>query len=521
MPGGLYRSGGKPAAKEKEAVQAMPLDAALTAAIATKNADKVRAVWEDHFWQGGGNKPGWPHLKAALETGNIDIVRVLKTWGGQASPENLAAMKTESPEKYPQYLNLLWRAGLRLPREMSMEARKPLPAPATAGAAITFNKNGKQMTVPQDWQAVLKGFEAAGTPHAFIAGGALRDLITEKPIRDIDVFAEDRGSREKNRILVQKAFENAGIGAVKKTEVHDGYSATTETRSHTITEAGENWIVEAGGATYNIIFKQKMQSLLDTVKGFDIGLCQIGYNGALFSTNAFEKDLMNQTLTVCNKTPGWREHLQRVVQKYPDYKPSVPVPQTYQPGDLVPGEGIYIGKYEPKDREGKSLSKAFNVFAAPEDLPETMKYVDAVKHIAKLKKWNGYDGTNYATDKEFYAAVKNDSYDGGWIIPPRSVLSSKYLDEKDAAPGNIFEHKDKGAPRGTFKMKTSIHGDYLEWYWTSTNYPGDSKNMMAIRFSDGGGGCFSTARMSCRLVRLVEVAPTQIIHNVTRVTEQR
>ncbi len=51
-------------------------------------------------------------------------------------------------------------------------------------------------------------------------------------------------------------------------------------------------------------------------------------------------------------------------------------------GSTVSGQGVYLGQYKPQDRDGNSLGKVFNVFAAPQDLPDTMKYVDAVKHIA-------------------------------------------------------------------------------------------------------------------------------------------
>lgn len=113
-----------------------------------------------------------------------------------------------------------------------------------------------------------------------------------------------------------------------------------------------------------------------------------------------------------------------------------PPPPPPKPGDLVPGQGIYLGQYTPKDRDGNSLSKTFNVFAAPEDLPERMTYIGAVEYIAQLKNWHGHDGTNYATDKEFYDAVKNGSYNGGWIVPTYGILS----------------HKDKGALLGTLRI---------------------------------------------------------------------
>ena len=184
----------------------------------------------------------------------------------------------------------------------------------------------------------------------------------------------------------------------------------------------------------------------------------------------------------------------------------------YKPDELVRGQGIFLGQYNPKDRDGRSLGKIFNVFAAPQDLPETMKYVDAVKHIAKLKGWNGFDGTNYATDKEIYAALKDGSYNGGWIIPPRELLVGTEPDGKSGIrkgkviqPDNLFDHQNKGAFKGTFKTAASSGSVYPGWYWSSTEYREDPSFVGVVRFSDGNGGWLrkDNYRFSCRPVRLV------------------
>jgi len=186
-----------------------------------------------------------------------------------------------------------------------------------------------------------------------------------------------------------------------------------------------------------------------------------------------------------------------------------------EPGERVAGQGIYLGVYTPKDRNGKSLSKTFNVFAAPEDLPETMKYVDAVKHIAKLKDWNGFDGTNYATDKELYAAIKSGSYNGGWIIPTRELLVGTEPDGESGVrkgkviqPDNLFDHQNKGAFKGTFKTAASSGSDYPGWYWSSTENRDNPSHVWGVRFSDGDEGWDRKDNnlLSCRPVRLVEAS---------------
>ena len=201
-------------------------------------------------------------------------------------------------------------------------------------------------------------------------------------------------------------------------------------------------------------------------------------------------------------------------------------------GKEIKGEGIYLGTYTPVDRDGVSLKKVFNVFAAPEDLfiegsepvsflqnifkttkatttqrIETFKYVDALKHVKVLKNFHGHDGTDYATDKELYAALKDGAYNGGWIIPTRDILHGKDVDGKNTTPDNILAHKDKGSLKGTFKMATSNGSDCPHWYWSSTQHPDLSSCVYSVRFSDGhqGWDLNDTNRLSCRPVRLVVI----------------
>src|SRR5690606_25593004 len=79
-------------------------------------------------------------------------------------------------------------------------------------------------------------------------------------------------------------------------------------------------------------------------------------------------------------------------------RPAASEPETPEIGELVAGEGVYLGTYAPKDRDGISLSKTFNVFAAPEDLPGVHQYVGAVAEISKLKNWHGHDGEAFNND---------------------------------------------------------------------------------------------------------------------------
>lgn len=189
-----------------------------------------------------------------------------------------------------------------------------------------------------------------------------------------------------------------------------------------------------------------------------------------------------------------------------------------KPGDLVADQGIYLGKYSPIDRDGISLGKTFNVFAAPQDLPERMTYVDTVKFIAELVDWYGFNGTNYPTDKEIYAALNDGSYDGGWIIPTRELLVGTAPDSAEVIrsagkggipqgeviqPDNLFDHQNIGAFKGTVGTDPAN----CSWYWTSTERRGEPSSVFSVWIRDGVErfNHKDTFLMRCRLVRLVEV----------------
>jgi len=187
------------------------------------------------------------------------------------------------------------------------------------------------------------------------------------------------------------------------------------------------------------------------------------------------------------------------------------------PGQEIPGHGVFIGTWQPE-----GLSQKFCIFAAKEDLTneagkkEVYNYDDTVKRIAELKGWHGFDGTNYANDKEFYKALKNGSYKGGWIIPPREFLTGTAADgpsgvRKGTAvqPDNIYDHKDRGALRGGF-CKEDRDSSLSSWYWSSTAESpviASLPRVWSLNFIRGAehAGRKVFGRQSCRPVRLEPV----------------
>ena len=181
--------------------------------------------------------------------------------------------------------------------------------------------------------------------------------------------------------------------------------------------------------------------------------------------------------------------------------------------------GIFLGAWTPQDSDGTSLRQTFNVFAAPHDVrntpgkKESCNYLDAVKHVGSLKNWNGFDGENYDTDKDLIQALKDGTYKGGWVIPPREVLMGENADGVQVQPDNLYAHWDKGALKGSFvKEANESHGSlYADRYWSSTESQTKSSGTMKDKrymysFHFGDGVYFNVVDdynwQSCRPIRL-------------------
>jgi hypothetical protein len=161
---------------------------------------------------------------------------------------------------------------------------------------------------------------------------------------------------------------------------------------------------------------------------------------------------------------------------------------TAVPGQLFPRQGgIYFGQVA-KDMDGNSLGEVFNIIAAPEDMTDetgnvVFTYNAAVERLARLENWHGFDGGHYLTDIELYAALKDGSYKGDWVIPTGDVLGG-FGSSFTEVRGYLQLYSDKGAFAGTFQTeKSGLEGDLSHWYWSCTKW----------RYDDARGQIWSTA----------------------------
>tara|TARA_B100000965_G_C19587778_1_gene756562 strand:- start:926 stop:1639 length:714 start_codon:yes stop_codon:yes gene_type:complete len=174
---------------------------------------------------------------------------------------------------------------------------------------------------------------------------------------------------------------------------------------------------------------------------------------------------------------------------------SATAPENFEIGQMVAGKGVFVGTYEPADRQGRSFGKTFNLFAAPDDLTDgegkkvLLTFNKAVKHVVTLKDWHGFDGGNLRNDTAVYDAVRNDPKAlENWFIPTKDIVE------------RFYGHKDDGAFKGTFVDNFRGHA---RWYWSCTEHREDASSVCAITFTLGVDGWVrkDNFRLSTRPVR--------------------
>jgi hypothetical protein len=183
-------------------------------------------------------------------------------------------------------------------------------------------------------------------------------------------------------------------------------------------------------------------------------------------------------------------------------------------GQEVLGQGVFIGRYTMPGIGKGGLRVTFNVFAAPEDLPgekgepAIFTYREAVRRVAELGNWHGFNGAEYASDRTLDKDLWNENYTGGWVIPPCEILAGLNKDKVQVQPDNLRAYRDEGVLSGSFKTDAGLDVDCPDMYWSCTEHISDTTYMWAFKLSDSpGGGQLRTdkLRLSCRPVRFVPV----------------
>src|SRR3954451_8932943 len=111
-------------------------------------------------------------------------------------------------------------------------------------------------------------------PTAHIAGGAVRDTLLERPIKDIDLFLSDAYTENAAKLL-RSEFGFVKVGEWKQ---YLGFSDAAITRLAKFEKADETIPVCLIGLSQER-FKSKME-MQSNIARFDFGICMAGWDGS-------------------------------------------------------------------------------------------------------------------------------------------------------------------------------------------------------------------------------------------------
>lgn len=176
--------------------------------------------------------------------------------------------------------------------------------------------------IPQDWCDALATIQTH-FPEAVIAGGALRDHLTGRPVKDVDVFISSSHMTQ-NEVACVLAFlfqreviVIIGEGAADYVACLSEISFTLETTT-------------ALGMPLQIIAMTGEITLDRMVERIDFGICRVGFDGkTLFRHTDFFLDAMAHQFTLRTNTDPARyprsvARYERLQAKFPGWPMVVP-----------------------------------------------------------------------------------------------------------------------------------------------------------------------------------------------------
>lgn len=175
-------------------------------------------------------------------------------------------------------------------------------------------------TIPKQIQVVLDRLHAGGFPSAIVAGGAIRDYILGKPIKDIDVFVSYEDTDQ--FMFPSLVMANALNRDVLKEDWSTYMNIPDVLAVYSMTPYME--------LPVQIIVMKPGLSPVDRIDQLDFGICQVWYNGVTKKcTPAFSEDAVNKTITLvhCENLHEFERSMTRYVrlsQKYSEFELLIP-----------------------------------------------------------------------------------------------------------------------------------------------------------------------------------------------------
>lgn len=166
-------------------------------------------------------------------------------------------------------------------------------------------------TTPNEQRKIVEKYlrEKCG---AWLMGGAVRDALLRKPIKDRDYYVGYSGRR---------------VDDIRDFLDHGGVVYEITHMSSTDTAYIHNYLwsrIEVDSIGIDILMFDPEKTHREILDAFDVGLCMVALTDKmdLLRTSKFNKDVHNKTITVYRN--GWGEtgveaHVARMLLKYPDY----------------------------------------------------------------------------------------------------------------------------------------------------------------------------------------------------------
>lgn len=193
------------------------------------------------------------------------------------------------------------------------------------------------ITPHHDMVRTLRHLKRQGFVNALIAGGAIRDMYFQQPIKDIDIFLWDpdvKGNAEGN-LTINHRIDEKGIIKLMDLDVSQSWyrrdfatrSGLGEDEEYAVTKhVTQVWSVVKNELPYQLIFLN-IRPLEFVEKHFDIALCKAYCDGHMIRyTKDFSNDANHQTLTICSHGLTQRHfdyiceaYLPRIKEKYPNF----------------------------------------------------------------------------------------------------------------------------------------------------------------------------------------------------------
>lgn len=170
----------------------------------------------------------------------------------------------------------------------------------------------------QLYDAILNAVLESGASAVTIAGGAIRDMLLERPIKDIDVFYTTKKVEKKdpNSFLAWNEYTDIDEEIIKKYFTYGTKSAADyEDDTFTITHPHLIWKDDLTNTQIQLIFLQDDPD--NYIGEFPCTLSRVAYGQALEISNEFMYAAENQLLVFtddCSET-----YQEKMYAKYPEF----------------------------------------------------------------------------------------------------------------------------------------------------------------------------------------------------------